>query len=107
MNGLWTAEFGSSAGLYGTGVVVLHDGIVMGGDDGYYYLGEYALDDSLFSAAIRITPFVHGKPSIFNTFGQAFTLRISGQITGDTITAQGHPEDMPTLSFGVKLIKRA
>jgi hypothetical protein len=34
MEGLWTAEFGSSVGIFGGGVVVFHEGKIMGGDNG-------------------------------------------------------------------------
>ncbi len=32
MEGLWTAEFGSSAGRFGGGVLVFGDGTILGGD---------------------------------------------------------------------------
>jgi hypothetical protein len=44
MDGLWTAEFGSSVGMFGSGVVVFHEGKIMGGDNGYFYLGTYELN---------------------------------------------------------------
>ena len=43
IDGLWTAEFGSSTGEFGGGVVVLQNGQILGGDGGYFYVGKFDL----------------------------------------------------------------
>jgi hypothetical protein len=55
MEGLWTIEFGSHAGLFGSGVAVLRDGKIEGGDDSYFYLGSYepATSEQAFPAVFR------------------------------------------------------
>ena len=41
MQGLWTIEFGSSAGVYGSGVIVLRDGRLRVETQAIYYDGSY------------------------------------------------------------------
>jgi hypothetical protein len=108
MDGLWTAEFGSSAGMFGGGVVFFQDGRMFGGDGTYFYVGEYEFRGNTFQATLRVSPFIDGAESIFKTVGQDLTLNLVGSLTGEgRAIAQGHPSGMPNLKFGVKLTKRA
>jgi hypothetical protein len=107
MDGLWTAEFGSSVGLFGGGAVVLQDGRIMGGDGSYYYLGEYTIDGLKFKATIRVSPFIAGAESAFKTAGRELTLDLAGTLTDEQhVVAQGGAREVPDVGFGVKLTKR-
>jgi hypothetical protein len=108
MEGLWTVEFGSTIGGFGAGVVVFHEGRVMGGDNGYFYLGAYALNGNELRATIDVVPFIKGIESVFSTLGRNLRLELEGTVTspGQAI-AQGHPAEMPLLKIGVKLTKRS
>lgn len=107
MDGLWTAEFGSSTGLFGGGIAVFQDGKIWGGDGTYYYIGEYNLNGKSFHATLRISPFIEGAPSVFKTVGRELTLELDGSLTdAGRAIAQGHPQGMPDLKFGAKLTKR-
>ena len=105
---MWTAEFGSSTGMFGGGVAVFLDGRILGGDGDYYYIGEYSLHGNSFQATVRVFPFIEGAESVFKTVGRDLTLELQGSLTDEThATAQGQPREMPHLKFGVKLTKRA
>lgn len=107
MNGLWTAEFGSSAGRFGGGVAVFLDGKIMGGDGTYFYVGEYTLNGNAFEATLNISPFIEGAESVFKTVGRDLTLELAGSVTDEgRAIAQGRPRGMPEHRFGVKLTKR-
>ena len=107
MEGLWTVEFGSSAGIAGAGVAVFRDGKIMGGDSGYYYVGEYQLDGNRIVGSLNVTPFLPNYRSVFGTVGRAFRLKLDGSLSGATsATLQGFPEDMPNMKFGARLTKR-
>jgi hypothetical protein len=107
MDGLWTAEFGSSAGVFGGAVVIFQDGRILGGDSGYYYIGEYKQDGNSFQATIRATPFIEGYESAFRTVGKTLTLDLTGSLVDENrATAQGRPREMPELRLGVKLTRR-
>jgi hypothetical protein len=108
MDGLWTAEFGGSTGIFGGGVIIFRDGKIMGGDATYYYIGEYTLKGNTLQATLTIYPFIEGAESVFKTVGQNLTLDLVGLLIDDRrATAQGHPRGMPDLTFGAKLTKRS
>ena len=107
MDGLWTAEFGTSAGMFGGGVAVFRDGKVLGGDATYFYVGEYNLKGKRFEAKLRSSPFIKGAESVFKTVGRDLTLVIAGSVIDqDHAIGQGYPEGMESLSFAVKLTRR-
>jgi len=108
IDGLWTAEFGSSVGVFGGGVAVFKDGRILGGDGGYFYLGDYQVTGNSLRATINVFPFIEDYESAFKTVGRNFTLDLEGSLIDDkTATAQGQPREMPGLRLGVKLTKRA
>lgn len=108
MEGLWTAEFGSSTGTFGGGVAVFRDGKILGGDATYYYVGEYTLQGNSLRATLRISPYIAGAESVFKTVGRNLTLNLEGSLIDERrATAQGYPSEMPNLKFGVKLTKRS
>src|SRR5437016_524087 len=103
MEGLWTAEFGTSTGMFGGGIAVFREGKVLGGDGTYFYIGEYKERGDTFVITLKISPFIEGAPSVFGTVGQELTLELSGISTADgKATAQGHLKGMPYPKFGVK-----
>lgn len=107
IDGLWTAEFGSSTGVFGGGVVVFQNGRVLGGDAGYFYIGKYHLNQRVLHVTIEVQPFIVGYESVFSTVNQKFTLELDGSLQDDThITVQGRMKEVPNLSFGAKLTKR-
>lgn len=107
MEGFWTAEFGSSSGIFGGGAVVFRDGKIVGGDSTHYYVGEYKVSGSTFKATLHISPFIEGAQSVFGTVGRDLTLDLDGSLTPDgRLIAQGRPREMPSLNFGAKLTKR-
>jgi hypothetical protein len=109
MQGLWTVEFGSTLGQFGSGVVVLQDGRVMGGDSGYFYTGTYTETGHAFRATIAVTPFVDGVQSVFSTLGKNLQLTLVGTLSTDgaSATAQGELSAAPQMRIGVRFIKRA
>jgi hypothetical protein len=107
MDGLWTAEFGSSTGIFGGGVAVFRDGKILGGDATYFYIGEYSVKGKTFIATLRVSPFIEGAESVFKTVGRDLVLIMTGSLTDEgRAIGQGHPQGMPHLNFGVKLTKR-
>jgi hypothetical protein len=107
MEGLWTAEFGSSTGIFGGGVAVFRDGKIWGGDGTYYYVGEYKLNGNAFHATLKIFPFIDGAQSVFKTVGRDLTLELEGSLTdANRAIAQGHPKGMSEMKFGAKLTRR-
>ena len=107
IDGLWTVEFASSIGSFGGGVTVFKDGKISGGDNTYFYVGEYQVTSTNFRATLRVAPFIQGAPSVFNTKDQALNLELTGSLTGgDQLIAQGTAREAPGVKFAAKLTKR-
>src|ERR1022692_4813174 len=95
MDGLWTAEFGTSTGVFGGGVVVFREGKLLGGDATYFYVGEYRLHGKDFEATLISSPFIKGAESVFKTTGQDLRLEIAGTLTDqDHAIGRGFPFGM-------------
>lgn len=80
MDGLWTAEFGSSTGIFGGVVAVFRDGRVLGGDATYYYIGEYTLSGNTLKATLTLSPFIENAESVFQDGGPKPHFRPSGVV---------------------------
>ena len=107
LNGFWTAEFGSSTGISGGGVALFDNGRILGGDGGYFYIGEYKETGNDFRATIRVSPFIKNHLSVFATVGRDITLDLTGSFVAEgQAIAQGQARELPGMRFGVKLTKR-
>ena len=84
IDGLWTIEFISTLHLVGSGVAVLHDERLLGGDEGYYYSGHYKTQNGQFSGTIHVTRYNPKSLSVFGDIGQ-FTLELKGKVQDDRI----------------------
>lgn len=58
---LWSMEFQTSAKGEGTGIVVMKDGKIAGGDNQYFYVGTYKLKDRTVTADVSVTHYA-GAP---------------------------------------------
>jgi hypothetical protein len=106
LDGLWTAEFGSTTGISGGGVVIFTGSKILGGDGAYYYEGSFRLDGMKITADVTAHPFDSRSSSIFSTTGRPLKLGLVGDIVGNTILAQGTLQSSPIATIGVKLTKR-
>ena len=53
IDGLWTVEFISTLNRSGKGVLVLNNGKIFGGDEGYYYSGTYQTNGNKIEGKIK------------------------------------------------------
>lgn len=85
-NGLWTVEFSSMINRYGRGVLVINDGRILGGDDGYYYSGTCVIVDNNINATMTV---IKHDPNSISVFGNIdhFQLNLSGEIDEYQFTA--------------------
>jgi hypothetical protein len=82
VDGLWTMEFMVAPNRYGSGVVVLKDGRILGGDSGYYYNGTYELIGTTLNATANIIKYNQNSISVFGNIG-LIQLNFSCQIEED------------------------
>lgn len=100
-NGLWTIEFISTMNRFGAGVLVLNNGRLLGGDNGYYYLGNYDVKDNNIRGKVAVTRF---NKNIISVFGDVdhFSLTFDGQIKPDLIEAVASFGNTP--DFKIRII---
>lgn len=93
-NGLWTIEFISTMNRFGEGILVLNNGRLLGGDNGYYYSGNYDVEDSNIRGTVSIIRFNKNVVSIFGDIDQ-FSLTFAGKIKQDSVEAVASFDNTP------------
>jgi hypothetical protein len=103
-NGSYSAWFRTQQGE-GTGVVVLNDGKITGGDNVSAYTGSYVVDGDKFTACLASRRHSQGQPSVFGIDNVDLTL--AGNSTPTTASCTGTAKQAPGLSFEAALIRIA
>ena len=99
-NGLWTIEFISTMNRFGAGVLVLNNGRLLGGDNGYYYLGSYVVEGNNVRGNVDIIRFNKNIISVFGDVDQ-FSLPFAGQIKPDSVEAVASFGNTPDLKIRI------
>jgi hypothetical protein len=103
-NGSYSAWFRTSLRA-GTGIVVLKDGKLTGGDTVLAYTGTYFQNGDRFSASVTTQRHSPGQPSIFGI--DNVNLMLTGRSTPTTASCSGTAEQAPDLTFEATLIPMA
>jgi hypothetical protein len=103
-NGSYSAWFRTPKGE-GTGVVVLDDGIMIGGDTVIAYTGSYVEEGDKFTASITTERHTQGQPSVFGI--DEIDLTLTGKSTPTTASCTGTAKQAPGLTFEATLIRMA
>jgi len=103
-NGLYKVRFETPRGN-GTGVVVLMDGQLWGGDTSMFYTGTYTLHDGYFNANLvtNVHTIAPHKPSIFGRDIVHITLK--GTFSRDFGEVTGFAREVPDIEFRAELTK--
>ena len=103
-NGLYKVRFETPRGN-GTGVVVLKDGHLWGGDSSMFYTGTYTLDQGAFTGKLvtNVHTIAPHKPSIFGRDIVHITLK--GTFSRDYGEVTGSAREVPDVAFRAELSK--
>ena len=105
-DGLWIIEFESMIQHYGKGILVLNNGRLLGGDDGYYYHGTYRMIDNRFEGTATVIKHDPNSISVFGNIGH-FEITLVGEITGDyQFKAVGNIMNNPEAKITITGIKK-
>ena len=106
LEALWSIEFFSGTGGFGSGVVVLETGRVLGGDAQYFYIGSYVVDNHKINATVKITHYA-GQP--ITVFGQAseVTINLTGTPAPDSFEVIGSVAGIPQENIRIRFTRRA
>jgi hypothetical protein len=89
----------------GTGIVVLNNGKITGGDASLAYAGTYFQNGDQFSAVITTWRHTPGPPSVFDIDDVDLTL--TGRSAATTASCTGTARQAPGLAFEATLILMA
>jgi hypothetical protein len=101
-NGNYSAWFRTSLGE-GTGVVMLKDGEITGGDTVLAYTGSYSQDGNVFTVDIATKRHTPGQLSVFGIDNVDLTL--VGKSTPTVASCRGTSRQAPGMAFGATLIR--
>ena len=87
-NGIYRVEFRSGRRIGISGLVVLKDGAVNGGDDGFVYRGTYKAEGQKVTAQIAVSKHNPGAQSVFGPIDN-YTLALTGTTEGNSFTLSG------------------
>ena len=101
-NGIYHANFTSSLGITGYGLVVVKDGAINGGDPAYLYTGKIDSNHNLISGQINISKWNQaGNDSIFGAANN-FDLALQGKSTDRNFNMAGHVVGQPALKITIQ-----
>ncbi|KAA0073499.1 hypothetical protein CIW50_19780 [Tardiphaga sp. P9-11] len=105
-NGLYSIAFNAGlGGSGGAGVVVLCDGVLLGGDSSLLYKGAYSQSDGKFEATVRTSRHANEIPSLFGL--DEATLCFAGTIIRGDARGFGASPQVPDIRLEVHLKFRA
>jgi nucleoside-triphosphatase THEP1 len=105
IEGLWTVEFRSSMARLGFGTIIFDRNRVVGGDDGYYYIGTYEVDGDTIKGVAKIKKYNAAAVSIFGPL-EIFDVEISGPVNDTMMTLTGSVVKHPEMRLSVICTKR-
>jgi hypothetical protein len=103
---LWSVEFVANTQGFGTGVVVVENGKVLGGDAQYFYVGHCGFENGVLQAHVEITHYAGESNSIFGA-ADKFHIEVSGKTAKEKFTLHGHVIGHPELKISMNFTRRA
>jgi hypothetical protein len=99
-SGLYGVKFKTQRGE-GSGVLVLADGKLRGGDTSLAYTGTYTQSGDDFTATVKTSRHALGLPSVFGV--DAVDITLKGKSTGTAATCTGTAAQAPQITFQAAL----
>jgi hypothetical protein len=106
IDGMWIVQY-QGVGGDDAGVAVFTKNKVMGGDNGFTYLGDYTTKDSTVTAQIKIHKFNPKVQSVLGVPNDDFELQINATVQGSVMKGQASLVGQAGSGIVVKLTKCA
>jgi hypothetical protein len=87
----------------GTGVLLLANGKISGGDSILSYSGSYQVEEDRFTAVVSTRRHSAGQPTLFGV--DEVQIEVAGTSTGVTASCAGAAKQAPELPFQATLIR--
>lgn len=106
LEGLWVAQYSGIQG-FDNGIVVLIDGQVLGGDNGFTYIGTYQATEVGLNGKVTVHNFDPKIASVIPIPGD-YTLTLDVRWQGEgVLQGTGAVADQSAIGMAVKLTKHA
>lgn len=105
LDGLWILMIQPPPVTSG-GVIVFVNGKIYGGDNGFTWVGSYAVSDKIVKGRVHVHNFDPDIKSVLGVPGD-YEMHFSGTIQGETITGTAMIANQPQHSLSLRLTKRA
>lgn len=102
IDGIWSAQFSSSLGVVGSGVVIFDNGRILGGDDAYYFNGKFITTGSRVIGTVDVVQHQSGQQSIWGGVS-SLVLIVEGSYDEPWIFARMQGDQNPLITGNVKL----
>jgi len=106
VEGLWVVQYEGIQGGGGT-VIVLVNGQLLGGDNGFTIIGEYTLTGTTLNAHAKVQNYLKSIPSFFDFEGD-YEVQVRGTVDGNTF--RGHADivdkGIPGLALKMTRVKK-
>ena len=105
IEGIWTGEVHGPYGWEESGVYVLQNGQIMGGNNRHFSIGTYTLSGNSYNADISVH--YYGPPrAIFGEKAKDFEISVKGEMSDGMIEAQVERRDRPQFAVEFHMTKR-
>ena len=94
VEGIWTGEVYGPYGWENTGVYVLENGLILGGNSRHYSIGNYNVSGDSYSAEIAVHYYGPHR-TIFGENDEHFEIRVKGKLKDGVIEARVERPDKP------------
>ena len=106
LDALWSIEYATNHGDFGTGVVVMVAGHLYGGDSNFCYQGEYSLEGDELEGRI-ILKLHAGQPFPACSVEETITIRLAGNLKDSELEITGILEHDPTIKLFIHLTRQS
>lgn len=105
IEGIWTGEIHGPYGWENSGVYLLENGRIIGGNNRHYSTGRYSVTGTSYKADIVVH--YYGPPrSIFGEKKERFEIEVKGEVGDGVIEARVERADRPQFNVEHRLTKR-
>ncbi|WP_367575446.1 GrlR family regulatory protein [Pelagibius sp.] len=101
LSGLFGVDFQASNRDFGSGIVVIDNGRVNGGDGSYFYQGRFDNYGGKVRATIEVTHYRGTPNSVMGPISR-FTLNLSGTSDDSGFDLQGSSQSIPNVSIKMR-----
>ncbi len=105
VEGIWTGELYGAYGWENSGVYVLENGRILGGNNRHYSVGTYRMSGTVYEASIVVH--YYGPPrTIFGEDRERFEIEVTGEFEDDEISAKVVRPDRPDSVVRYRMTRR-